>query len=87
MGSQAVHNARIDAPAAIVIRLKGDTRPWHWFIAVKHDAWQPDRSNGGSGPVVLTYRLAPGLPYATEAEAQTDAALILARETKDLNGE
>lgn len=71
MGSQAAYNALHEAPAAIVVRFDGI-----YFVAEAHDAWQPDRTGGGVGPVVVTYRTI-GHPYAVADAAQRTAAMIL----------
>lgn len=76
MGSQANWHALHEAPAAIVVAIGGG----RFRIARPYQAIQPDRRHGGVGPVVVTYGFDPGKPYETEAQAGTDAALILARQ-------
>lgn len=80
MGSQTNHDTLAAAPAAIVLREAAIGGGWRWRIAERVSAWQPDRSHGGMGPCVVTYSLTSGLPYRTEEAAQTDAALIVARD-------
>lgn len=76
MGSQVVYNTLVDAPPAIVVDCSSIGGGWR--IAERRDGIQPNRSHGGIGPVVLRYELAP-LPYRSQRAAETDAALIVAR--------
>lgn len=75
MGSQACHDALVDAPTAIVLMFVEN----EWRVARKHRAWQPNREGGGLGPVVVTYRLEPGL-FGSESHAEIAAATIIAVE-------
>lgn len=74
MGSQAVWNAEHEAPKMIAVCVNGK-----WHLAERDGAEQPDQTGGGAGPVVVLYRLAPGLPYRSKSAALVDGALVLKR--------
>ncbi len=70
MGSQAVYNATVAAPVAIVVRT--GTR---YSVALLTGAEQPDGLGGGRGPVVLTYERRPEV-RSYDVAAATAARII-----------